>query len=353
MQKVIFNNGNSAFFETLKRKVDDYFKANNIRETGNIRLYYKTILLLLSLLSLYVILVFFTPSVWISLLLCCLMGFTLAAIGFNTMHDAAHGSFSSKTWVNEMLAHSLNVMGGDVFLWKAKHNLFHHSFTNIEGMDDIDIKPWIRTNENQKKYWYHRFQYIYWVVLYGTTYLLWVYVQDFQKYFSGKIGDNKYKKMNPLDHFIFWFTKITYVVLFLVLPIYRLGTAALLGYLIVSFVTGFVIAVVFQLAHIVEDTEFHMPDNSTFKIENEWAVHQILTTADFATKSRIVSWFTGGLNFQVEHHLFPRISHIHYPQISKLVKETCKQFNVKYVEFPTLLSAIQSHVMHLKYVGQQ
>jgi len=148
MQKVIFNNGNSAFFETLKRKVDDYFKANNIRETGNIRLYYKTILLLLSLLSLYVILVFFTPSVWISLLLCCLMGFTLAAIGFNTMHDAAHGSFSSKTWVNEMLAHSLNVMGGDVFLWKAKHNLFHHSFTNIEGMDeDIDIKPWIITNE--------------------------------------------------------------------------------------------------------------------------------------------------------------------------------------------------------------
>ena len=248
MQKVVFNNGNSVFFETLKKKVDDYFKSNNIRETGNIKLYYKTVLLLLSLASLYTILVFFTPAPWLSILLCCVMGLNLAAIGFNTMHDAAHGSFSSKTWVNGLMAHSLNAMGGDVFLWKAKHNLFHHSFTNIEGMDeDIDIKPWIRTNENQKKYWYHRFQHIYWVILYGTTYLLWVYVQDFQKYFSGKIGENKYKEMSLLDHFVFWFTKVTYAVVFLVIPILVLGWAkALTGYFIISFVTGFVISVVFQ-----------------------------------------------------------------------------------------------------------
>ena len=172
-------------------------------------------------------------------------------------------------------------------------------------------------------------------------------------YFSGKIGENKYKEMSLLDHFVFWFTKVTYAVVFLVIPILVLGWAkALTGYFIISFVTGFVISVVFQLAHIVENAEFHNPTEKTFKIENEWAVHQVLTTADFATKSKIVSWFTGGLNFQVEHHLFPRISHIHYPQISKLVKETCKQFNVRYMEFPTLLSAIQSHVMHLKYVGQ-
>ena len=126
---------------------------------------------------------------------------------------------------------------------------------------------------------------------------------------------------------------------------------ALLGYLIISFVTGFVISVVFQLAHIVENAEFHQSDEKVFKIENEWAIHQILTTADFATKSKIVSWFTGGLNFQVEHHLFPRISHIHYPNIRNLVKDTCKQFNIAYIEFPTLLSAIRSHVVHLKQVG--
>lgn len=354
MQKVVFNNKDSQFFDTLKGKVDAYFKSNNIRETGNFKLYLKTVLLLLSASALYVTLVFFTPSLGISIFLCCVMGFNLAAIGFNTMHDGAHGSFSRKTWVNELMAFSLNAMGGNAFLWKAKHNVFHHSYTNIEGMDeDIDIKPWIRVNENQEKYWYHRFQHIYWVILYGTTYLLWVYVQDFQKYFSGKIGDNKFKEMEMSDHFVFWISKVAYIAAFLVLPMFMVGIKeTLFGYTIISFVTGFVISVVFQLAHIVQDASFHLPDNLSFKIDTEWAVHQIQTTADFATKSKIVSWFTGGLNFQVEHHLFPRISHIHYPKISQLVKETCEQFDITYMEFPTLLSAVKSHVLHLKQVGQ-
>ncbi len=354
MQKVIFNNKDSVFFETLKQKVDTYFKSNNIRETGNFKLYIKTILLLLSAITFYVVLVFFTPSLWLSILVCCLMGLNLAAIGFNTMHDGAHGSFSQKPWVNELMAFSLNAMGGNAFLWKAKHNVFHHSYTNIEGMDeDIDIKPWIRVNENQKKHWYHQFQHVYWIPLYCTTYLLWVYVQDFQKYFSGKIGDNKFKKMELTDHFVFWISKVLYIAVFITLPIYVIGIKeTLIGYVVISFVTGFVISVVFQLAHVVEEASFHLPDTNIYQIENEWAVHQIETTADFATKNKIVSWFTGGLNFQVEHHLFPRISHVHYPNISQLVKETCEQFGVNYMEFPTVLSAIRSHVVHLKQVGQ-
>lgn len=355
MQKVTFNNKNSVFFETLKQKVEEYFKVNNIRETGNIRLYSKTAFLLLSAIIIYLILVFYTPAIWISVLLCILMGVNLSAIGFNTMHDGAHGSFSRKTWVNELMAFSLNAMGGNAYIWKAKHNLFHHSYTNIEGMDDdIDIKPWIRVNENQKKYWYHRFQHIYWAVLYGTTYFLWIYIQDFQKYFTGRVGENEFKKMDIWNHIVFWLSKIIYTLTFIVLPIYIVGwVKALVGYLIISFVTGFVISVVFQLAHVVENAEFHMPTDTdqSFKIDNEWAIHQVLTTADFATKSKIVSWFTGGLNFQVEHHLFPRISHIHYPKIRNLVKDTCKQFDIAYLEFPTLFSAIRSHVLHLKQVG--
>ncbi|HRG39020.1 MAG TPA: fatty acid desaturase, partial [Bacteroidia bacterium] len=188
MQRVSFNNKNSEFFKSLTSKVDQYFKSNNIKETGNYKLYLKTILLGLSLITLYITLVFFTPPGWVSILLCCLMGLTLAGIGFNVMHDGAHGSFSTKPWVNELMGYSLNVMGGNVLLWKYKHNVNHHSFTNIEGMDDdIDIKPWIRVHEDQKKYWFHRFQHIYWVILYGATYLLWVYVQDFKKYFTGKV----------------------------------------------------------------------------------------------------------------------------------------------------------------------
>lgn len=355
MQKVSFNNKNSVFFNALKDKVDNYFKTNNISQTGNYKLFIKTALLLASLAVLYTVLVFFTPSFWVSILLCCLLGTNLAAIGFNIMHDGAHGSFSKKPWVNELMGYSLNIMGGNVYLWKYKHNVNHHSFTNIEGMDDdIDIKPWIRVHDDQKKYWYHRFQHIYWVVLYGVTYLLWVFVQDFTKYFSGKIGETPFRKMDVKEHLIFWGSKLLYIGLAIVLPIFSVGLVqTILGYFLIAFVCGLIIAVVFQLAHVIEDATFATPDKEVYKIEDEWAVHQIKTTANFATKSKFVSWFTGGLNFQVEHHLFPRISHIHYPKISELVKETCQQFNIDYMEFPTVLSAVRSHVVHLKHVGQQ
>jgi linoleoyl-CoA desaturase len=355
MQRVSFNNKNSVFFNSLKEKVDSYFKSNNIKETGNYKLYLKTILLSLSAIGLYVTLVFFTPPVWISVILCCLMGLNLAGIGFNVMHDGAHGSFSTKTWLNELMGYSLNAMGGSVYLWKYKHNVNHHSFTNIEGMDeDIDIKPWIRVHADQKRYWFHRFQHIYWVILYCTTYLLWVFIQDFKKYFTGKIGDIPFRKMDAKEHLIFWAGKLLYVGAFLVLPIFTVGVIeTIVGYAIIAAVTGFVIAVVFQLAHIVEDAAFETPDVQNSKVESEWAVHQIQTTANFATKSKIVSWFTGGLNYQVEHHLFPRISHIHYPKIAELVRETCQQFGIPYLEYPTVLSAVRSHVVHLKQVGRK
>lgn len=354
MQRVSFNNKNSVFFNTLKEKVDQYFKSNNIKETGNFKLYLKTILLSVTALAIYTVLVFFTPAPWLAIVLCSVLGLTLAGIGFNVMHDGAHGSFSTKTWVNELMGYSLNAMGGSVYLWKFKHNVNHHSFTNIEGMDDdIDIKPFIRVHADQKKFWYHRFQHVYWVILYGVTYLLWIYVQDFRKYFTGKIGETPFRKMNAKEHIIFWASKLLYIGAFLVVPIFMVGLLdTILGYLIISFVCGLTIAIVFQLAHIVEDAVFETPDSANYKVQTEWAVHQVQTTANFATRSKIVSWFTGGLNFQVEHHLFPRISHIHYPKINELVRETCQQFNVNYMEFPSVLAAIRSHVVHLKHVGR-
>jgi linoleoyl-CoA desaturase len=125
----------------------------------------------------------------------------------------------------------------------------------------------------------------------------------------------------------------------------------LIGYTLIVLVTGFIISIVFQLAHVVEDLNFPEPNPETKKIDNEWAIHQIETTANFATKSKLVSWYVGGLNFQVEHHLFPKISHIHYPQINQFVRETCEQFNLNYIEFPTMLGAVKSHLSHLKQIG--
>lgn len=353
MARISFGTKNAAFTATLHKKVNEYFAQQGIKPTGNKKLYSKTVVLMLAAAGFYTWLVFFTPPWWLSIPACLLFGVNLAAIGFNVMHDGAHGSYSQRKWVNEMMSYSLNLLGGSAYLWKSKHNVYHHNFTNIEGHDDdIDIRPWIRTNVNQPRRWYHRYQHIYWVVLYGFTYLIWVFSKDFDKYFTGKIGEREFKKMNLSEHFIFWGSKLGYVALFIVIPVWQTGFLdTLIGYLVMAGSCGFVLSVVFQLAHVVEDASFPMPDEKTNKVEQDWTVHQLSTTANFSTRSKIVSWFSGGLNFQVEHHLFPRISHIHYPAISKLVKEVCSQFDIRYIEYPTFFSALRSHVMYLKTVG--
>lgn len=355
MTKISFTNINPSFSITLKKRVDEYFNSKGIEFTGNRKLYLKTGILFSATALLYALLVFVDLPVWVSIIMCVLLGLTFAAIGFNVMHDGAHGSYSQKRWVNEMMGYSLDLLGGSSYLWKQKHNVVHHSFTNIEGHDDdIDIRPWIRTNTHQPKRWYHRYQHIYWVILYGFNYMVWVFTRDFVKYFSGKIANTKIKKMKLKDHIIFWASKAFYLFTFIVIPGIMVGwLETLIGYTIISFVTGFVISVIFQLAHVVQEAEFPVPHEETNRLEQDWTVHQLLTTANFATRSRVVSWFTGGLNFQVEHHLFPRISHVHYPAISKLVKEVCDQFNVRYMEFPSVMSALRSHVLYLKSVGVQ
>ena len=355
MSSASFTNTNTAFFITLRSRVNDYFKQNNLKYTGNFKLYAKTAILVLSMFACYTFLVFFTPSsTALALGVCAVMGVIMAAIGFNVMHDGAHGSYSENKTVNTLMTATLNLMGGSSFIWKQKHNVNHHSFTNIEGLDDdIDIQPFIRVNSSQPKYWFHKFQHIYSLFLYCFTYVFWIFYNDFKKYFSGKVSEHtKLKKMKRSEHIMFWFTKIAYTIAFLVVPMFVVGVLdTLVAYLVIGSVCGFVIALVFQLAHIYEASEFVAPQDGPIKVENDWAIHQINTTANFATQNKFVSWLWGGLNYQIEHHLFPKISHVHYPAVSKIVKDTCHEFNVFYKEFPTVLSAVRSHMVHIKQAG--
>lgn len=356
MASIKFDSSKTTFFKTLRARTDAYFKDNQISPTGNAELYSKTIILFCVFLLCYVTLVFFTPaSDWLGAGLCVLLGFCLAAMGFNIMHDGAHGSYSRSKRVNELMALTLNFMGGNAFLWKQKHNVNHHTYTNVEGMDDdIDVKPFMRMHPDQKKLWIHRFQHIYSLLLYGLTYLSWIFIVDFQKYFTGKTTDaTPLPKMKLSEHFNFWLSKLIHYTVFLVIPIFQVGLlSTIAGYLIMAIVTGVVIAVTFQLAHVVEHTEFVAPvAGETTHVETEWAIHQIRTTANFGTDSRALNWFLGGLNFQVEHHLFPRISHVHYPKINKIVRETCQEYGITYTEFPSMFSALCSHLKHLKKVG--
>lgn len=353
MNKVSFDRS-TAFFTELKSSVDRYFTENKIRPTGNFQLYFKALVLVSAALALYITLVFFTPvNGYIAAGLTALLGFVCAGIGFNIMHDACHGSFSSRQGLNNFLGLSMNALGSVDFIWKLKHNVIHHTYTNVDGIDDdIAKEPLIRHCETQKWYGFHRFQHLYVLPLYTITTLYWVLYTDFAKYFARKVHNTPMRNLTAKDHLLFWTSKVLYMFFYLGLPAYMVGLGkALAGFFIMHAVLGFTIAIVFQLAHVVENAQFEEAIGKTKKISQEWAVFQVNTTANFATDNKAITWFLGGPNYQVEHHLFPRISHVHYPALNNIVKETCSKFELRYNYFPTMRGAIASHLRTLKALG--
>jgi linoleoyl-CoA desaturase len=350
-----FSNVPHSFHAELKRRITQYFDEVGKSTTGNYSLFIKAVILMVSFVFVYIHLVFFTPAAFWAILESIVLGGIVAAIGFNVMHDGAHGSFSKYKWVNQLAAFSLNILGGNSFMWNVKHNVIHHAYTNVDGIDDdIDIKPFMRMSTTQKKYRLHKYQHLYFWVLYSLLYVSWIFVLDYQKYFKKQVGTMPLKKMSISDHLVFWGFKLFHLFLFVGLPIYMVGfTAWLTGFLIFASVAGFVLSIVFQLAHTVEHTSFPMPDEVTGKMDDEWAVHQIKTTANFATQNKVVSWLVGGLNFQIEHHLFPKISHVHYPAISKIIRKACEEYGIVYIEYPKVRYAVASHVAFLREMGRK
>ena len=343
-----------SFHSELKKRIGEYFKQKGKPATGNFKLFSKAVILLTALFSLYIHLVFFTPPAFLAIVECVAFGFVIAAIGFNVMHDGAHGSFSKYKTVNTVASSVANYLGASQHMWKQKHNIIHHTYTNIVGIDDdIEARPLLRLSDEQEHYKIHNYQHYYFWAAYSLLYIWWIFVTDYTKYFTGKVGTVAIPKMTTTEHILFWFYKLAHAFIFIALPIYMVGFLPwLVGFLIMGMVTGLVLSIVFQLAHTVEHTHFPLPDVVSNKMDDEWAIHQIKTTANFATENKIVSWFCGGLNFQIEHHLFPKISHIHYPQISKIIKQTCQEFGIEYIEYPKMVTAIKSHVAYLKHVGQ-
>jgi linoleoyl-CoA desaturase len=356
MPKLTFSNNNNEFFCSLKKEVDEYFSSKNIKKTGDWRLYIKTITLVFSAIAIYSILIFFKPDNVVSLLLCALLGYNLACIGFSVMHDANHGSYSTKPWLNDLLGLSMNFMGASSYFWKQKHNIVHHTYTNVDGLDDdIAKSPIIRQCESQKWVPAHKIQHIYLLPIYALSTIFWLFIMDFTKYFTHKIYTTDAWKMTLKNHITFWATKILYVFFYMVLPIMLWGFLPwLAGFFVFHAFMGLTLSLVFQLAHVVENTEFEtIALDETKHIETAWAEHQIKTTSNFAMDNKVVSWFVGGLNYQIEHHLFPKVSHVHYPVISKIVAKKCKEFNLPYNNYPTVMGALASHFRVMKWLGKK
>jgi linoleoyl-CoA desaturase len=345
----------SPFFAVLKTRVDRYFNDNGMSKHANATMVIKTMVLLSGYILPFVALLYFTPSLGFSMMLWFIMGLSLAGIGMSVMHDANHGAYSSNKTVNFLMGHTLNLVGGSVFNWKLQHNILHHTYTNITHIDeDIEDRLVLKFSPHTKTKWFHKFQWIYAMFFYGLLTFYWVLAKDFVQYAqftkSGVNPGNKSENRSTLIKIIL--IKVFYFLAVIVMPIvvFHIPVLQLLsGFLLMHFVAGIILTTVFQLAHTLEQTAHPMPVNGI--IENDWAIHQLNTTVNFSRKSKILSWYIGGLNFQVEHHLFPKISHVHYPALSNIVKQTAEEHGIPYLENESLLSALQSHFRYMREIG--
>lgn len=359
MQKIQFiskDRNKTIFYATLRNRIELYFKENNISKHFNSSMVIKTVVLLTGYIVPYLfILIFNFPSI-INYSLWLIMGLFKAGIGMSVMHDANHGAYARSHKANYWLGHTLNLVGGSVFNWKLQHNQLHHTYTNVINLDDdIEDKLILRFSPHTKVKWYHKFQFIYAFLFYGLLTLYWALIKDFvqfRKYIQTGVNKESSSKNRSIFIKILTF-KLIYVFVFIIAPIFIFKLSAIqhiLGFLLMHFVAGVLLTVIFQLAHTVENTSHPLP-NAHGEIDNNWAIHQLNTTVNFSKNSKLLTWYLGGLNFQVEHHLFPNICHIHYPSIAPIVKKTAEEFGVPYLENKNFYEAIRSHIRMLKVYG--
>ncbi len=357
METIKFTAANSNehnFVVELRKRVNGYFKLNHISPKANNKMIIKTIILLSWYIVPFIILLTIHVPTVVAITLVTLMGVGIAGIGMGVMHDSCHGAYSKKHFVNNLLGGSLYLLGSNVLNWKIQHNVLHHTYTNISGFDeDIEDKGPIRLSENRPVKWYHRYQYLYAFIFYGLM-TISMLTNDFTRLYTyHKKGLIKSQNKKMLTEFIkMLLRKAIYLFVILCLPLFLTDYSIwqiLLGFFIMHWTASIILSFIFQMAHIVEGAGQPLAERN---VHTEWSVHQLNTTADFARSNKLLGWYIGGLNFQIEHHLFPNICHVHYKNIAPIVEQTAKEFGLQYNVQPTFRSALLSHIQRLKELGK-
>jgi linoleoyl-CoA desaturase len=348
------------FGKTLRKRVNAYFKENNIAKTGDYRIWIKVIVfpLLAIIPFLLVITNNYNDSLAYFYALWVLMGIGIAGCGLGIMHDACHGSLSKNKMINHLVGLSLNLAGGYTLNWKIQHNVLHHTYTNVDGYDE-DIAPpkaLMRFSPHQPHKPIYKYQIFYAWILYGLMTFSWAIFKDFIRLKRYKDrGLLKAQNLNYKEEFAkMVLLKIIYFSIIMVLPIVVVELSWLhifAGWMLHHFVAGVILGIVFQPAHCIPEAEYPLPDENN-QIKGDWYVKQLLTTANFAPSNRILSWYVGGLNFQIEHHLFPQVCHVHHRALSKIVKKTTEEFNLPYYSTPTFIGALKKHAAMLIKMGR-
>lgn len=352
-----FSKSTDDFAKVLRTRVNQYFKDNNISRYANANMVIKTIFMIALYAVPFVLMLTVFENTWLVILMWILMGFGMAGIGLSIMHDANHFAYSKNANVNKILGKLLNFVGGSDVNWRIQHNVLHHTYTNVSGMDeDIDSGILMRFSPDQKRRKAHRFQHIYAWFLYGLMTIMWTFTKDYQQYIRYKKRDllKTQGSSNGLILFTLILSKLLYLGTMISLPVIFAGVPwwlSLVGFFIMHFVAGLTLASIFQPAHVVPSSDFQLPDERG-NIEKDWAANQLLNTANFAPGSRLFSWYVGGLNYQIEHHLFPNICHVHYRKIAHIVRETAAEYGLPYYSYKTFAGALREHGKMLYNLGK-
>lgn len=349
-----FPKDEAGFLAELRRRADGYFAATGRSERDCWQMYLKTAVILAWLGTSYALLVFASPTVWLAAPFSISLALAISAVGFSVQHDGSHHAYSRYAWVNRLAALSLDMIGASSYLWRWKHVVLHHTYTNIDGHDtDIDVGALARLSPGQRRRWYHRWQHLYLWPFYALTASVWHLHGDFREVITGRIHGHKIPRPKGWELVAFVTGKVVSIGLLLGVPmLVHSWWVVLLFYLAVTGVIGVVLAVVFQLAHCVEEAEFPQPAPGTLRLPDAWAAHQVRTTVDFSRGNRVLSWVLGGLNFQVVHHLFPKVCHVHYPALSRIVEDTCREFGVRYSAHRSFAAGVASHYRWLRRLGR-
>ncbi len=344
------------FKKTLLRRVNQYFSEKGISKHYTPGMLSKTVVMLLMYLTPFVLILSVGMPLWLVMVMYFIMGFGIAGVGMSVMHDASHAGYSKNQKANRWLGLTMNLLGADCYNWKIKHNKLHHVFTNIYGKDeDINSRVILRFAFASPLKRYHKYQHFYAWFFYSLMTFSMVFGDVSKRIHNRKMGFTNISA-RTYRRSMTWLiiSKILYFGVIFGFPLLftnLLWWQVLLGFTIMHLTAGTILSLVFQMAHVVEGPEQISPDENG-KMPDSLIVHQLKTTSDFSRNNKWLSWYVGGLNFQVEHHLFPKICHVHYPALAKIVETTTREFNMPYYVYESFAAAFMSHVRTLKKLGR-
>ena len=350
---IIESSGASSFPKVLRSRLDRFFADRRISPKADRTMWVKIAMGLAVLAGAWIALYTLRPGSWKFVALYVLGGLAQTFLLLNIAHDSNHNAISSRSRVNKTLNYVFDLCGMSSYMWRILHHRGHHSCINLHGEDDaLSGRGIFRFTPYEPRAPWHRFQHIYVLFIYAMFSLDYVFFRDFQCFFFPTHEYLRRTKHSLREYAILFAGKGFYLTYMLILPVMALGKSPLLvagAFLLVHLIVGLAVTLVFQSTHTVDSTYFPS-DRGEFE---NGVYHIFATTADYATENPLVGWIAGGLNHHVVHHLCPFVCHTHYAPLTRIVKETAKEFGVPYRQHSTMTLAIQHHLILLKQLGNE